>query len=333
MTAMCMILLSGCGTDNVTGESNGSSSETVKLKLGTKMPADNPEGKAFQKFAELVKEKSDGSIIVDVYPSEQLGKGTTQINNMLSGNQDMYAEDAVYFSDYDNRLQLSAIPFLFRDFEHFQKFNTGPIGEEINQNLIEQNIRILNTKRNFQRGPNRVLLSKEPVKNLKDVKDLQLRSFESKTYSDAWKHLGASPTTVAWTETYLALKQGTVDAVVSPSSLVSSMNFAEVAPNMTMIDEYPQDIVLTINNEKYESLSEEQQKILTEAANEAGEIGTKLAKDASEEMIENLTEEEGLKTFEINKEKWTNEMKPFFESLEDGGTLPEDIVDEIMSIE
>src|SRR5690606_26012867 len=105
-----------------------------------------------------------------------LGKGTTQIDNMILGTQDMYAEGITYFQDYDSRTELSSVPFLFRDFEHYQKFNTGEIGLDIQETLIENGMRILNTERNFVRGPYRVLLSTRPVKSVDDLQGLKVRA-------------------------------------------------------------------------------------------------------------------------------------------------------------
>ena len=66
--------------------------QTVTLKMGHKMSEDSLDGKAFQKFADLVYEKSDGSVKIDLYPSSQLGDGSAQVNNVLLGSQDIYAE-------------------------------------------------------------------------------------------------------------------------------------------------------------------------------------------------------------------------------------------------
>lgn len=315
------------------GSSDKSSTEVIELKLGTKMPQDTAEGQGFDHFAKLVKEKSSGQLIVKVYPAEQLGKGTTQVDNMLLGTQDMYAEGAAYFQDFEPRIEVSSVPYLFRNFEHYQKFNTGEIGQEMNEALIANGVRILNTERNFVRGPYRVLLSKEPVKTVEDLKGLKLRSFESAFYSSAYKSVDARPTVVAWTETYLGLKQGLVDAVTSPISLVWPMKFTEVAPYMTVIDEYPQDVVIAMSEERYSELSEDHQKILIEAANEAGEEATKITNEEVEEHLELMKKEHNIEIFEIEKTDWEEAFADFHYQLEKDGKIPEEFIDTIKSIE
>src|SRR5699024_12870625 len=108
-------------------------------------------------------------IKIQLYTAEQKGKENTQVDNVLKGAQQIYAEGITYFSDLDSRVNLSSVPFLFRDFYHYQKFNKGEMGQDIQETLIENNVRILNDERNFRRGQERVLLSKEPVVKVEDL--------------------------------------------------------------------------------------------------------------------------------------------------------------------
>lgn len=322
-----VIVVSACS------ESGKATDDVIELKLGTKMPEDTAEGKTFQYFADLVKKKSDGKLVVKVYPAEQLGKGTTQIDNMLLGSQDMYAEGATYFSDFDSNIEVSSVPYLFRDYEHYTQFNTGEMGKEIDQNLIDNGVRILNTERNFIRGPYRVLLSKKPIKSVDDLKGLKIRSFESAFYSAAYESVGAKPTVVAWTETYLGLKQNLVDAVTSPISLVWPMKFTEIAPYMTVIDEYPQDVVIAMNDEKFSSLSEELQEILIEAANEAGEKAVELTDEEVQKHLELMKTEHNIEIFEIDKQEWMDAFSDYHYQLEKQGKIPKGYVDQIKSLQ
>ena len=334
---MVLLIIAACGggtsaSQDDSGETEKETAQPIELKLGTKMPESTPEGEAFQYFADLVKEKSGGELLVQVYPAEQLGKGTTQIDNMILGTQDMYAEGITYFQDYDSRTELSSVPFLFRDFEHYQKFNTGEIGLDIQETLIENGMRILNTERNFVRGPYRVLLSTRPVKSVDDLQGLKVRAPESAIYVDAYKHLGANPTVVAWTETYLALKQKVVEAVTSPISLVWGMKFSEVAPHVTIIDEHPQDVVIVMSEKSFQNLSEEHQQILIDAANEAGEKATELVEEAAERDLERMKEEHGIQVYDINREEWEKKMEPFFEELDESGQFPEGTIEQVRNI-
>lgn len=207
------------------------------------------------------------------------------------------------------------------------------MGQDIHNKLAENGIRVLNTERNFVRGPYRVMLSTEPVKDVSDLEGLDMRSFESEYYSAAYDHVGANPTVIAWTETYLALKQNLVNAVTSPISLVWSMKFTEVAPHMTITEEYPQDIVLTMSEEFYQGLSEEHQQILVEAANETGEENNKLIEAEVEEQLQKMKDEHDITIHEIDKQEWSEAFSEFHYQLEEDSVVPEGYIDQIKSIE
>ncbi|MFC4402986.1 TRAP transporter substrate-binding protein [Gracilibacillus xinjiangensis] len=331
MVLSIALILGACGQTENKSSSEEEGQEPTVLKLGTLMTNTSPEGEAHQYFADLVEEKSNGQLKVEVYPSEQLGAADTQITNVNMGTQDMLAISSTFFKDYDQRLELSTSPFLFEDYNQFQNFFTGDIGKEINQNLIDGGIRNLNTERSFVRGPYRVLLSTKPVKSLEDVKGLKLRVFDSPIYTGGWSHLGANPTVIAWTETYLALNQGMADAVTAPISQVKSMNFAEVAPYMTIIDEYPQDVITVINEETFQSLSEEHQQILIDSANESGIKAEELVMEAAEKDIEIMKEENDLQVFEIDNETWTEAMSSYYDKLVEEGKYEESLINSIRS--
>lgn len=301
----------------------------VVLKLGTKMPPENPEGRAFQRFADLAGEKSRGRLKVNVFPSEQLGAGTTQIDNVLLGTQDMYAEGSVFLDRFQKDFRLSSIPYLFLSNDHYRKVVTGPIGQELSQALVTKGLRIANDKRNFLRGPYRVICAKKPIRSLSDVAGLRLRSFESAIYVNAWKHLGANPTVVAWTETYLALKQNLVEAVTLPISLLYSMKFTEAAPHCTQINEFPQDVVIVINEKRFQSLAPDLRQALVDAAHEAGELATRLVLDAATTDIDKMKREHGAQFYQVDLKPFADRMAPYFKELEKQGFISAGIVDRV----
>ena len=86
--------------------------------------------------------------------------------------------------------------------------------------MDEQGARVI--ANNWLRAP-RVMLSKEPINSIEDMKDLKMRVPEIETYLESAKALGAKPTQVPWGEVYIALTQGVVEACEGPLDSVYSM--------------------------------------------------------------------------------------------------------------
>jgi tripartite ATP-independent transporter DctP family solute receptor len=304
------------------GGGKESADKPIELKMGTKMPEESIEGRAFQHFADLVKERNNGSVIVYVYPSEQLGDTMTQIDNVALGSQDIYAESVSYFARYDERLQIEDIPFLFQGDTALADFYKTELGKDIIKNLEANGFKLLNPQRNFVRGPYRVLCATKPIRSLDDVKGLRLRTFDSDVYMKAWDRLGANPIVIPWTETYLALKQGTVDGVTSPISLVLSMKFSEVARYITVIKEFPQTCDFVMNKGKFDSLTPKQQEVLLQAAYDAGEFANKLTFELIDSQIEGMKTENNAEFIQIDTVPFKKALTDFYAELKDKGLIP-----------
>ncbi len=291
------------------------------LKCGTKMPVDGVEGRSFQHFADLVEEKTNGEIKVDIYPSEQLGDTTTEMDNLQLGTQDLYIEGIALWARYDKVFDYGNIPFLFKNYDEYREKTLGEITEKQQEVLIANGQRMLTTERNWIRGPYRVLVSTEPF-TVESVKGLRLRSFDSAIYGTAWSKLGANPLTLAWSDCYMGLKQGTVAAVASPLSLLYDMKFTEVAPYVTNISEFPQEIGVVISEKTFQSLTPEQQQAMYDAANEAAEWGNNLMNESSEELIQKMKDEHHAEFFEIDTTPLKEQLMPWYKELEAEGTIP-----------
>jgi len=341
------LLLTGCGgnsNETTTAATSGGSTTTaektsedtsaaaggdvITLKMGTKMGADSQEGKGFQKFADLVAEKTGGSVEVVVYPSEQLGDSTTQINNLAMGTQELYAEGCNYFSGYTNLLEVSNIPYLFENNEQYLELVQSDFGKQQEAILEDNGFKILNTNRDWIRGPFRVLCSSTPIQSLDDVKGLRLRSYESDIYMKCWSALGAEPIVISWTETYLALQQGTVSAVASPISMVEDMAFTEVAPHVSFVKEFPQEIVVVMNKKVFDGLTAEQQEACIEAANEAATWSNDLLNAETDASIKRM-EDAGATFYDIDTKPFTEALLDYFRELEANGTMPEGLLERL----
>ncbi|MFE8698416.1 TRAP transporter substrate-binding protein [Cytobacillus sp. FJAT-53684] len=321
-----MVALAACSG---TQTSSSNSDKPIVLTMGTKMPENNVESKGVTEFARLVEEKTAGKLKIDVFFHEQLGTESEQIENVISGAQDIYFETMTYYLPYVKDFNIHSLPFLFKDNEEYLKFLQSDIQKKMEDDLINKvGIRFINSEKNFIRGPYRVLVSTKPVQKLEDLKGLNLRLAESETAIKAWSALGANTTVIPWSETYLALKQGVVNAATSPISTVTSMNFHEVAKHVTVTYEYPQSLVMAMNEDKFQSLPKELQKSLVEAANEAGEIGSKYINEETESVINKL-EEAKVQVYEVDLSPWQEKMDDVYKDLIKNGFLNEELLNEI----
>ena len=288
----CSLLLTGCGNSDSgsasasgSAPSSGSSGDTIVLSCATKVAEDSFEGKTYQYFADLVKEYTNGSVEVQIYPSEQLGDSTTTVNNMQLGTIDMYIEGSTFYSGYGVDVLFTTSPFLMTEWEDYLELVTGEFGDLQMQQIEKAGFKMLCSDRSWQRGPYYVTCSTKPINSLDDLKAIKLRSADSAAFMNAMSFLGVSTTVVNYSECYMALQQGTVEAVNCPVSNVESMAFYEVGPYVTYMNCYPQELWPVMNLDKFNSLTGEQQEALVKAANDAAAYSTEELYTFTDEMI------------------------------------------------
>ena len=296
-------------------------------RMATKQPADGPEGKVFQYFADQVAKYSGGKITVTVYPNEQLGKEAAVLEQLKLGTLHIYAEGSVFLQKWVPDIRWSNAPFLFDDRDHWVRFVNSPMVKEwFDKAKQEAGIGILGDLTSVLRGPYRVMLSSKPISAVDDVKGLKMRMANDKTGVEVWQHLGSEVRVLGWAESYEAISRGLVNAVTSPIALVESMKFQEVAPHITRTDEYYQSIAFMMNQKAFDGLPKENQDALVKAFNDAAGFSEKLM---GQETINSLVrmKAKGTTYTEPDLKPWTAKMLAFYKAREASGELPKGFLD------
>ena len=320
-----VLLTMGCSKPEAEQETQ----EVIELKLGTKMAENYIESVAVKRFIELVEEKSTGNIKIVPYFGEVLGNSKIQLENTMSGSQDFYVESYTFFANYVPEFRVHSLPYLFGNNEQYQKFLLGPIQKAMEEDLKELNLRILNEKKNWLRGPFRVLASKKPVRSLDDVAGLKLRMPDSPVSIKTWTTLGANVSIIPFSETYLALQQGMVDGLTTTVTATVSNKLAEITKHITITHEYQQQMAIVMNEDRFQSLSDEYQKILIDSCNEAGELNTQLISQRGEEVVQELKEQYDANVYEIDLTPFIDKVAEVHVEFEEEGFLPAGLLERI----
>ena len=238
-------------------------------------------------FAELVKEKTNGSVIVEVYPSSQLGtlqemaemvsNGTVAFHhNTMAGIGSLYPDYAVLDT-----------PFLYKDVDHLMRVTdvNSPIMQKLNEGAIAaKNVRNLY---NFYFGT-RQLTTNFPVYSPADLKGKKIRAIPFPIYMTAVEGMGAIATPIDFAELPTALATGTVDGQENPANTIYANKFQDVQTHMMLTGHIMGAEWVGVNEGVWKKLSAEQQKQIAEAAAETAVWATNLTKDNENSDIENL---------------------------------------------
>ena len=240
--------------------------QAVTLHLGHNTQTNHPIHIASEKFAELVSEKSGGTMEVIVYPAEQLASLRAGAEGVQLGTVDMYWSDSGTLGNWAPQYSFVSLPFMFPDFDTAVTAMDG-LSDELTAGMRED----LNVERlAWSPGGFRVIMtSKQPVHAASDLKGVKIRVPEIPVYVSAFAALGANATPLPWGDVYSALQTGVVEGVEGPAAAIETAAFQEVSKYMARTNHIMNDLNLLVNLDKFNSLTPEQQQILRDSAKEA----------------------------------------------------------------
>lgn len=295
-----IILLTGCQQE-----------EKVKeIKLGHGLDISHPVHKAMAYMKDRLYEKSGGTMVIDIYPNNQLGSERECLELLQIGSLGMTKVSTGVLENFVPSLQVFGLPFLFRDREHRFKVLEGEIGEYFLNKSIDKRLKGLT----FYDAGSRSFYSKKPIESPDDLKGLKLRVMESNTAMNMVKNLGGSPTPIAWGELYTALQQGIVDGAENnlPSFYLS--RHYEVCKYFVTDEHTALPDELLISTLVWNDLSPQEQKWLKESAMESSEYQKELWRDAELEALEAI-QEAGVEVTYPDKEVYRERVQPMYESF------------------
>ena len=299
-TMLAVSMMAGCGSKSTSTPTEGTTTaaaaktedttaDAITLKLGFSTNEEDPRAKASQEYKKEVEEKSGGSIVVEIYPSGQLGGDAALIEAMAldSGTVDVIITDASNFATYEPKMGISALPFQFEGFEDAWEFMDGEIEKEAEDLLIEQNMRVL---AHYDNGFRCVTNSKKEINAPADMANMLIRTPENPVIMATMKALGANPQPLAFSELYQALQQGTYDAQENPIPVIYNNNLYEVQKYLSVTNHIYSGMCFTITESTWNKMSAEQQAIVDAAAKSSAEFNRQMNKQQTEEMLSTLKE-------------------------------------------
>ena len=204
-----------------------------------------------------------------------------------------------YAAAWDKRLNLFEVPFLWTNYEHFQNYvvEVGG-GEKLGQILIEAtSVRPLIW---FPTGF-RWMYFKNRINSIEDVRKAKMRTPQGKVYLDLMDIIGINAITVPWSETFVSLNSGLVDAVECPPVLAFTARFHEVVNYAWPSNHMLGLNMLLINEKLWQSFPEDLRNIMSEAAYETSYqmLGTTIM--LARKGVRSMQEETGLEViYDVN---------------------------------
>lgn len=271
----------------------------VKVQIGFENTMQEPIGRALEKWKEIVDKKSNGGMVIEIFPNSALGSKNELIDQMLLGEPVITLADGAFYADYGvPDFGIVFAPFLFENWDQCWKLIKSKWYADQSKQLEGKGLKLLAS--NWIYGARHTLTTK-PVKMPSDLKGLKIRVPSNKIQTEGFKALGAAATGMALGDVYQALQAKTIDGAENPLSTLYGRKLHEVAKYLILDGHVLNFTTWICGTSFFNKLTPEQQKLLVSAAEEAGIFNNKLKETSDSEYLEKM-KKEGVKVTEMTPE-------------------------------
>lgn len=326
--AMLATLMTGCGgggdaaaggdTAAGTDAAGGGAAATpagdvITLQIGFENSISEPLGQALEKWQQLVAEKGDGTLAIELYPDSQLGDKSELIDSMLLGEPVATLADGAFYADYGvPDFGIVFGPFLFDDWDQCWTLIESDWYKEQCDKLQEKGLKIITS--NWAYGARHTLTVK-PVNTVDDLKGMKIRVPSNEIQSVGFDTLGATSTGMALGDVYQALQTKTIDGAENPLATLYGRKLHEVAKNLILDGHVLNFTTWVCSDDWFNSLTPEQQALLVSTGEEAGLYNNELQTASESEYLQKM-KDEGVTVVEPSEqvlEGFRAKAQPFYD--------------------
>ncbi|WP_150427322.1 DctP family TRAP transporter solute-binding subunit [Dechloromonas sp. CZR5] len=243
----------------------------AEYRLSTTLGTAFPWGQAGERWAELVKEKTQGRIVIKLYSGNSLvgGEQTREFTAIRQGVIDMSIGSTINWSPQIKELNLFSLPFLMPDYKAIDALTQGEVGKDLFSVLEKRGdvIPLAWGENGFREMSN----SKRPIASPVDMKGMKFRVVGSPLYNETFSALGANPTQMSWADAQPALASGAVDGQENPLSVFVAAKLPTVGQKYLTLWHYVADpLIFVVNKQVWNSWTPADREAVRQAALQAG---------------------------------------------------------------
>ncbi|MDO5658701.1 MAG: TRAP transporter substrate-binding protein [Paracoccus sp. (in: a-proteobacteria)] len=282
----------------------------ITLRSSDTHPDGYPTVEGVRAMADEVRERSDGRICIELFPSSQLGEERDTIEQTQFGVIDMVRASFGTVSDIVPETQLFSLPYLFRSTEHMHSVMDGEIGQQTLADAFAAHDLIALAY--YDGGARSFYNSQRPINSIEDLRGLKIRVIQNDVFVAMMNALGASATPMPYGEVYSAIQTGVIDGAENNFPSYESSGHYEVAKYFTLDEHLMVPEAVLMSRTSWDRLSPEDQEIIRSAAQNSAAVQRQLwaeREQASEEIVVAAGSEI---VRQIDKQPFIDAMEPVY---------------------
>lgn len=283
------LIMTGCGE-------SASENKTIRLNLSINDNESSNYYKGALKIAEEVREATGGKIEVNIFAGGSLGGEREVIEFALSGDLDIGSAANSVLTNFIPEMSILDQAFLWENVEQAHAAVDGKVGELIEERAEKLGVHVIG----YMESGFRNVFSKRTIEKLEDFRGLKIRTMQNEYHMTAFESFGAMPTSMAGSEQFTALQQGTIDAVENAVSNCLSNGFYELTKDITYTNHAFVYIVLCMSEKAWDKIPEDLREPFLQAVKRGCDAQRQYLVEANEEAEKILSEKYGVRFHELD---------------------------------
>lgn len=254
----------------------------IVIKFSHVVAPDTPKGRAAEHFKRIAEARTQGRVIVEVYPNGQLHQDRDEMEALQSGAVQMLAPSLAKFGTLGVRsFELFDLPYLFPNKQSLYRVMDGKFGRLMFTQLESKGLLGLA----YWDNGFKQMSANKPLKTLADFEGLKMRIQSSKVLEAQMKALGAHPQVIAFSDVYSALQRGNVDGTENPLSNLYTQKMHEVQRHLTLSDHGYLGYAVIVNKAFWEKLPQDIRTILNKAMQDSTVFERRIAQEENDAAL------------------------------------------------
>jgi C4-dicarboxylate-binding protein DctP len=287
----------------------------ITLKFSHVVAENTPKGQMAIKFKELVAERLNGKVNVEIYPNGQLFGDNKVLEAVLLGDVQLASPSLSKFKKYTKQLQVFDLPFLFNDMAAAERFQQSDVGQSLLKTVEKKGLIGLGYMHNGMKQ----LSASKPLHTPSDAKGLKFRIMSSDVLAAQFEAIGATPLKKPYSEVFTLLQTKAIDGQENTWSNIYSKKFHEVQNNITASNHGLLDYMVVTSAEFWQGLPDDVRTELKKALDEAIAYGNKIAAEKSHSDKQAIIDSKRSQVIELSQEErqqWVDMMQPVWKQFE-----------------
>ena len=300
--------------------------DTLRVGWTTSDSAQDPYAIMAHNLKAELEERLPGKFDVQMFPNNQLGDEKQMLEGLQYGTLDVGIITNATIANLDPVFQLNDMPFLFADEAQAHGVLDGEVGQEMLSKLSSKGMIGLG----FAEGGFRHMINNtRPVTAPNDVEGVKFRTMQNPVFIGMFSSLGGNPTPMAWSETFTAAQQGTIDGLEIPLAVIAANNYPEVTKYLSLTKHTYSALGIIVSERTFGKLSAEEQAAFKAATSAAIEKQRAQVAEASAALIEQL-KAAGMTVNDIeDPAAFRKQVLPVYDEFK--GAIGEDLFDKALA--